>query len=129
MSRIATFPLVLALTAVLAVLLLASCAHKEPEVDFKPIQLNWRALSEAAEAHPEKDACVIAITSQIMRDSLVRASRFESLDYDVNFEIRGENLEFEGICKNSGAGSTTECRFSAVCSGAQNVVVKFHNGD
>ncbi|MBR4916581.1 MAG: hypothetical protein IKZ45_05825 [Fibrobacter sp.] len=127
MSRIATFPLVLA--AVMAVLLLASCARKEPEVDFKPIQLNWRALSEAAEQHPEKDACVIAITSQIMRAALVRESRFESLDYDVNFNVKGENLEFEGICKNSGAESSAECRFSAVCSGAQNVVVKFHNGD
>ena len=129
MSRIATFPLVLAFTAVMAVLLLASCARKEPEVDFKPIQLNWRALSEAAEQHPEKDACVISITSLIMRERQVQESSFESLDYDVDFNINGENLEFEGICKNSGAKGSAVCQFSAVCSGAQNVVVKFHNGD
>ena len=125
MPRIATFPLVLALAA----LLLASCAHKEPEVDFKPIQLNWHALSEAAEAHPEKDACVISVTSLLMREKAVRESKFESLDYDVVFDIKGENLEFKGICGNSGAEGATECRFTAVCSGAENVVVNFHNGD
>lgn len=125
MPRIATFPLVLALAA----LLLASCANKEPEVDFKPIQLNWLALSEAAEAHPEKDACVISVTSLLMREKAVRDSKFESLDYDVVFDIKGENLEFKGICGNSGAEGATECRFTAVCSGAENVVVNFHNGD
>ncbi len=125
MPRIATFPLVLALAA----LLLASCANKEPEVDFKPIQLNWHALSEAAENHPEKDACVISVTSLLMREKAVRESKFESLDYDVMFDIKGENLEFKGICGNSGAEGATECRFTAVCSGAENVVVNFHNGD
>lgn len=125
MPRIATFPLVLALAA----LLLASCAHKEPEVDFKPIQLNWHALSEAAEAHPEKDACVISVTSLLMREKAVRESKFESLEYDVVFDIKGENLEFKGICANSGAEGATECRFTAVCSGAEKVVVNFHNGD
>ena len=125
MPRIATFPLVLALAA----LLLASCANKEPEVDFKPIQLNWHALSEAAENHPEKDACVISVTSLLMREKAVRESKFESLDYDVVFDIKGENLEFKGICGNSGAEGATECRFTAVCSGAENVVVNFHNGD
>ena len=86
MPRIATFPLVLALAA----LLLASCANTEPEVDFKPIQLNWHALSEAAENHPEKDACVISVTSLLMREKAVRESKFESLDYDVMFDIKGE---------------------------------------
>ena len=120
------FPLlVVALAAMLAV----SCARKEPEVDFKPIQLNWHALSEAAEAHPEKDACVISVTSLLMREKAVRESKFESLDYDVVFDIKGENLEFKGICGNSGAEGATECRFTAVCSGAEKVVVNFHNGD
>ena len=114
---------------VLAFLVLVSCARKEPEVEFKPIQLNWHALSAEAEAHPEKDACVISITSLVMREKLVRESQFPALDYDVNFEIKGENLEFEGICKNSGAEGTAECRFTAVCSGAEKVVVNFHNGD
>ena len=120
------FPL---LVLALAALLLASCANKEPEVDFKPIQLNWHALSEAAENHPEKDACVISVTSLLMREKAVRESKFESLDYDVVFDIKGENLEFKGICGNSGAEGATECRFTAVCSGAENVVVNFHNGD
>ncbi len=120
------FPL---LVVALAALLAVSCARKEPEVDFKPIQLNWHALSEAAEAHPEKDACVISVTSLLMREKAVRESKFESLDYDVVFDIKGENLEFKGICGNSGAEGATECRFTAVCSGAENVVVNFHNGD
>ena len=120
------FPL---LVVALAALLAVSCARKEPEVDFKPIQLNWHALSEAAEAHPEKDACVISVTSLLMREKAVRESKFESLDYDVVFDIKGENLEFKGICGNSGAEGTAECRFTAVCSGAENVVVNFHNGD
>ena len=120
------FPL---LVVALAALLAVSCARKEPEVDFKPIQLNWHALSEAAENHPEKDACVISVTSLLMREKAVRESKFESLDYDVVFDIKGENLEFKGICKNSGAEGSAECRFTAVCSGAENVVVNFHNGD
>lgn len=120
------FPL---LVVALAALLAVSCARKEPEVDFKPIQLNWHALSEAAENHPEKDACVISVTSLLMREKAVRESKFESLDYDVVFDIKGENLEFKGICGNSGAEGATECRFTAVCSGAENVVVNFHNGD
>ena len=64
-----------------------------------------------------------------MREKAVRESKFESLDYDVVFDIKGENLEFKGICGNSGAEGATECRFTAVCSGAENVVVNFHNGD
>ena len=82
------------LLVALAALLAVSCARKEPEVDFKPIQLNWRALSEAADAHPGKDACVISVTSLLMREKAVRESKFESLDYDVVFDIKGENLEF-----------------------------------
>lgn len=120
------FPL---LVVALAALLAVSCARKEPEVDFKPIQLNWHALSEAAENHPEKDACVISVTSFLMREKAVRESKFESLDYDVVFDIKGENLEFKGICGNSGAEGATECRFTAECSGAEKVVVNFHNGD
>jgi hypothetical protein len=113
----------------LAALLLASCARKEPEVDFKPIQLGWLALSDAAEAHPQKDACVIAITSFLMRDKRVTSSKLESLDYTVKYEIKGENLEFEGICENPEYKDVPECHWTAACSGNENVVVKFHNGD
>lgn len=121
MKRLALFLLV--------ALLLTSCARKEPEVDFKPIQLSWSAQSEAAEMHPQKDACVIAITSFLMRDKHVTGSKLESLDYAVKYEIKGETLEFEGICENPEHNDSAECRWTAVCSDAQNVVVKFHNGD
>ncbi|MBR4915497.1 MAG: hypothetical protein IKZ45_00225 [Fibrobacter sp.] len=113
----------------LVAVLLVSCARKEPEVDFKPIQLGWSALSEAAESHPQKDACVIAITSFLMRDKHVSASKMESLDYVVKYDVKGESLEFQGICENPGCKDSVECRWTAVCSGAENVVVKFHNGD
>ena len=113
----------------LVAVLLVSCARKEPEVDFKPIQLGWSALSEAAENHPQKDACVIAITSFLMRDKHVSASKMESLDYVVKYDVKGESLEFQGICENPGCKDSVECRWTAVCSGAENVVVKFHNGD
>lgn len=110
-------------------LLLASCAHKEPEVDFKPIQLTWNALSEAAENHPEKDGCVIAVTAKVMREKVVLDSRSEVLDYLVNFDLKGEILEFEGFCGGSAGQGTPECRWTATCPGPENVVVKFHNGD
>ena len=120
------FPL---LVVALAALLAVSCARKEPEVDFKPIQLNWLALSAEAEAHPQKDACVIAITSFLMRDKHVSDSKLESLDYAVRYEIKGENLEFEGICENPEFKDALECHWTAACSGSEKVVVKFHNGD
>ena len=113
----------------LAALLLASCARKEPEVDFKPIQLGWSALSEAAENHPQKDACVIAITSFLMRDKHVSGSKIESLDYVVRYDVKGESLEFQGNCENPGYKDSVECHWTAVCTDAEKVVVKFHNGD
>ena len=125
MPRIATFPLALALVA----LLLVSCAHKDLESDFKPIQLNWIPLSEKGENHPAKDACVISITSFLMQDRSIRESRIEMLDYDVIYDVKGENLEFEGICRDLTLMPTPECHFKAVCSDGENVVVKFHNGE
>jgi len=117
------------LAVLLAAFLLASCARQEPEVDFKPIQLNWIALSTAAENHPAKDACVISITSFLMRDKSVLGSKMESLDYEVGYMLQGENLEFEGKCGNPDYADDPVCRFTAVCAGAENVVVKFHNGE
>ena len=125
MCRIATFPLV----ALLAVLLLASCARKEPEVEFKPIQLSWSALAPEAENHPQKDACVIQITANLMRDKRVLASSIESLDYAVSYGVKGEILEFEGICENPGYKDSVECHWTAECGDPEKVVVKFHNGD
>ena len=113
----------------LVALLLASCARKDPEVDFKPIQLGWSALSEAAEMHPQKDACVISITSILMRDKHVLGSKNESLDYAVKYDIKDGILEFEGICENPGYNDSVECHWTASCPDAENVVVNFHNGD
>ena len=97
-----------------AALLLVSCAHNEPEVEFKPIQLNWSAQSEAAEAHPDKDRCVISITSSLMQDKRILASKMEQLDYLVLYDVNGESLEFEGICGNTAFKDAIECRGKAV---------------
>ena len=112
-----------------AAFLLASCAHKEPEVDFKPIQLNWSAMSGEAESHPDKDRCVISITSALMQDKRVLASKMEQLDYLVMYDVNGENLEFKGNCGNTAFENAVECHWTVVCAAGENVVVKFHNGD
>ena len=112
-----------------AALLLVSCANKEPEVEFKPIQLNWSARSEAAESHPDKDRCVISITSTLMQDKRVLASKMEQLDYLVMYDVNGENLEFKGNCGNTAFENAVECHWTVVCAAGENVVVKFHNGD
>lgn len=114
---------------VLVPVLVASCAHKEPEVDFKPIQLNWIALSAAAENHLSKDACVIGITSRVMGEKVVSQSKFEEISYNVRYSLESENLEFDGKCLNSPDSDAPECSFHASCSGPENIVVKFHNGD
>ncbi|MBR4783854.1 MAG: hypothetical protein IK012_01185 [Fibrobacter sp.] len=114
----------------IAAFLLASCAqHEEPEVDFKPIQLNWSAQSGQAESHPDKDRCVISITSALMQDKRILASKMELLDYLVLYDVKGENLEFKGICGNVAFKDAAECHWTAVCAAGENVVVKFHNGD
>jgi hypothetical protein len=64
-----------------------------------------------------------------MREKAVLDSRSEVIDYLVNYDLKGEILEFEGFCGNPAGQETPECRWTATCSGPENVVVKFHNGD
>lgn len=109
--------------------MLCSCASKpDPEVEFRPLQLSWNALSPEAEAHPSKDACVIKITAQLMRESVVLQSKKENLDYRVSYGISGENLEFKGILADDSLAGAPEYGWTSTCGSDEKVVVKFHNG-
>ncbi|MCQ2061757.1 MAG: hypothetical protein MJY99_00275 [Fibrobacter sp.] len=109
--------------------LLASCASApEPEVEFRPVQLSWNALSEEAENFPAKDVCVIKVTASLSQESVVVASKNDNLEYVVSFDIGGPGLEFSGIQANLSMLDTPEYKWNATCDSTGNVVVKFHNG-
>ena len=126
------FPLISSASAVSLVIALSalftSCA-KRPEIeDFKQIQLNWNAADDAAENFEHKDDCVIEITSKVMRDPVVQASKLVEISYEVFFRVdeNGE-LVFDGRCGDSRFSDFKECSWRATCSGGSASVVKFHN--
>lgn len=115
----------------------ASCASssnnapvekQDQDLEFKPIQLRWYALSQEAEEFAAKDMCVIQITAKLMQDSLVLQSRFDDLAYAVEFRVDGETLVFDGIEANKERSRTPEYRWTSTCGKDGKVVVKFHNG-
>jgi hypothetical protein len=116
--------LILAVSA----LWLASCS-KHPEVEtFKQIQIHWNALDEAAESLEFKDNCVIEITSCVMRDPVVLASKLVEISYEVSYRV-DENgaLSFDGRCSDARFSDLPECSWQTTCSGGSAPVVKFHN--
>ena len=118
----------LVVCSLFSVFLLASCA-KHPETDeFKQIQLHWNALDETADQSEAKDGCVIDITSKIMRDPDVLASKLVEIYYEVNYRVE-ENavLLFEGRCSDSRFADLKECSWQATCGVSSTSVVKFHN--
>ena len=119
---------VIAAASVLCSLLSMSCT-KRPEVDaFKQIQLNWIAADEAAENAEQKDNCVIEITSKVMRDSVVLASKLVEIAYDVVYSVdENGGLVFVGRCGDSRFSDFKECSWQTTCGGGSVSVVKFHN--
>ena len=117
----------------LAALILFGCAKKEPEVDFKPLQMHWvLAEGEDDSQMPRKDNCVILLTARLMAEPPVQASTAGELSYKVTYSRSPENpeiLKFEGICKDLSIAGTPECRWNASCDQDLKIVVKFHNGD
>ena len=115
------------------ILLLFSCAKKEPEVDFKPIQIRWNlAEGEDDSQMPHKDDCVILLTARLMAESPVQASTAGELSYEVTYGRNpksSEIIEFEGICRDLSIMDKPECRWDATCDKDLKIVVKFHNGD
>ena len=113
--------------------LFASCAKKEPEVDFKPIQIRWNlAQGEDESKMPRKDNCVILLTARLMAEPPVQASSAGELSYEVTISRSTNNpetLEFRGICADLSIVDNPECRWSATCDASLKIVVKFDNGD
>lgn len=117
----------------LAALLLAGCARKELQAEFRPLQLHWFVVEgQAEEDLPNRDNCVIRLTGRLMGEAPVQASPVEELEYRVYYgksAENGETLQFAGICEDQALVSRPECRWSATCDSGLNIVVKFHNGD
>ena len=115
------------------ILLLFSCAKKEPEIDFKPIQIRWNlAEGEDETQMPRKDECVILLTARLMAEPAVQASTAGELSYEVTYSRSPENpeiLKFDGICRDLSIMDKPECRWEATCDADCKIVVNFHNGD
>ena len=115
------------------ILLLSSCAKKELEADFRPLQMHWvLAQGEDESQMPRKDDCVILLTARLMAEPPVQASTAGELSYKVTYSRSPENpeiLKFEGICKDLSIADTPECSWVATCDQDLKIVVKFHNGD
>ena len=118
-------------------LLLLSCARKELEADFRPIQVRWHLAEgvdeeQADSLMPRKDNCMILLTGRLMTEAPVQASKAGELDYEVTYDRDAENPEilvFDAICANSSILDKSECRWRATCDASLKIVVKFHNGD
>ena len=113
--------------------LLAGCAKKEPEVDFKPVQIHWNlAEGEDESQMPRKDNCVILLTGRLMGEAPVQASQAGELNYEVTVSRNAkkpEILDFSGICADLSMADAPECRWSATWDADLEIVVKFGNGD
>lgn len=108
---------------------LASCAKKpDLESEFRPILLHWSSLSPEAEEHEQKDACVIRVTSQLMREPLVLKSKVEDLSYNAYYGLDAGSLVVEGFEADSTQRGMPEYHWTATCDDGEKVVVKFHNG-
>jgi hypothetical protein len=118
-----------AVVCIIAFAILFTSCTKKPEVDgFKQIQLNWNAVDEEAENAAQKDSCVIEITSKVMRDPVVQASKLVEIAYEVFYRVdeNGE-LVFDGRCGDSRFSDFKECSWQATCGAGPASVVKFHN--
>ncbi|WP_297698167.1 hypothetical protein [uncultured Fibrobacter sp.] len=117
----------------MSILLFSGCAgQKEPEVDFRPLQLRWVPIAgEADSLMPRKDECVILLTGKLMADPLVNVSTEGELSYVVAYGRSPENPEilyFRGTCADESIAEKPECRWSASCDKDLKTVVKFDNG-
>jgi len=111
-----------------SVLWLVSCSKHPEEESFKQIQLHWNPVDEAAESSEQKDKCVIDITSKVMRDPVVLASKLVEISYEVFYQLDEKGaLVFEGRCGDTRFSDLLECSWQSTCSGGSASVVKFHN--
>ena len=113
--------------------LLFGCAKKDPEADFKPLQMHWTlAQGEDESQMPRKDNCVILLTARLMGEPPVQASTAGELSYEVTYgrsPKSAEIIEFNGICRDLSIMDKPECHWKATCDADCKIVVNFHNGD
>ena len=113
--------------------LLFGCAKKDPEADFKPLQMHWTlAQGEDESQMPRKDNCVILLTARLMGEPPVQASTAGELSYEVTYGRSPKNteiIEFNGICRDLSIMDKPECHWKATCDADCKIVVNFHNGD
>ena len=116
----------------LVALILFGCAKREPEPDFRPLQIHWNvAAGEDESQMPHKDECVIMLTGRLMADPVVAASTAGELTYEVIYARSSENPEiivFRGFCRDLPLDGYPECNWSASCDKDLKTVVKFDNG-
>ena len=116
----------------LVALILFGCAKREPEPDFRPLQIHWNvAAGEDESQMPHKDECVIMLTGRLMADPVVAASTAGELTYEVIYARSSENPEiivFRGFCRDLPLDGYPECNWSATCDKDLKTVVKFDNG-
>lgn len=111
-----------------SVLWLISCSKHPEEESFKQIQLHWNPVDEAAESSEQKDKCVIDITSKVMRDPVVLASKLVEISYEVIYLLDEKGaLVFDGRCGDTRFRDFPECTWWATCSGGSAPVVIFDN--
>ena len=116
----------------LVALILFGCAKREPEPDFRPLQIHWNvAAGEDESQMPHKDECVIMLTGRLMADPVVAASTAGELTYEVLYARSSENPEiivFRGFCRDLPLEGYPECNWNATCDKDLKTVVKFDNG-
>ena len=111
-----------------SVLWLVSCSKHPEEDSFKQIQLHWNPVDEAAESSEQKDKCVIDITSKVMRDPVVLASKLVEISYEVFYQLDEKGaLVFNGLCGDTRFSDLPECSWQTTCTDGSASVVKFHN--
>jgi len=119
--------------AVFSVSILGGCAKKEPEVEFRPLQIHWIAEAGTSdESMPTKDNCVIRLTARLMGEAPIQASPIPEISYKVIYGLSKDvagTLDFTGACSDLSLSAAKECNWTASCDKDLNIVVKFHNGD
>lgn len=132
-SQIRKMKNVIALFLLTSFVLFGCASKKEPEVDFKPLQMHWiLAEGDDDSQMPLKDNCVILLTGRLMGEPAVQASAAGELNYEIIYGRTPENAEtlyFRGFCRDLPLADNPECSWYATCDKDLKIVVKFDNGD
>ena len=71
---------------------------------------------------------MIDITSKVMRDPVVLASKLVEISYEVFYQLDEKGvLVFNGLCGDTRFSDLPECSWQTTCTDGSASVVKFHN--